>query len=182
MNTFRVSPMCLARCQMLGIKKRQVRQGLAFRSYARKSPHFVDCMGSAKQRHTGTQRAELRRAHQLVPRCVEELIGLRSGLWGKGMVGRDCMKFWVEGDVPWGTGRRRGWRGRQKPHVFQSGSSATLQPESSITLDLSQEAKKWSESSTELWFQEMETRNMHFNMIAIYIWQTLVYCLILFVL
>ena len=63
-----------------GNRKRQVRQGLAFRSYDRKSPHFVGCMGSAVQRHTGTQIAELRRAHQLVPRGVEELIGLRSGL------------------------------------------------------------------------------------------------------
>lgn len=78
MNTFRVSPMCLARCQMLGIEKRQMRQGLAFKwSYASKSPHFVGCMSSEMQRRTGTQTAEMRRVHQLVLRYTEELIGLR---------------------------------------------------------------------------------------------------------
>ena len=78
MNTFRVSPMCLARYQMLGIEKRQMRQGLAFKwNYARKSPHFIGCRSSVMQKRIGTQRAEMRRVHQLVLRYMEELIGLR---------------------------------------------------------------------------------------------------------
>lgn len=34
------------------------------------------------------------------------------------MVGRDSTKLWVEWDVPGGTGRVRGWRGKQKSCVF----------------------------------------------------------------
>ena len=63
---------------MPGLKKRQVRQGPAFKgSYTRKSAHIVGCINSIMQRRTGTRRAEIRHVPQLVLRYTEELIALR---------------------------------------------------------------------------------------------------------
>lgn len=68
----------LGKVPSAGTKKRQVRQGPAFKgSYPRKSAYIVGCISSIIQRRIGTRGAEIRHVPQLVLRYTEELIALR---------------------------------------------------------------------------------------------------------
>lgn len=67
----------LGKVPSAGTKKRQVRQGPAFKgSYTRKSAHVVGCISSIIQRRTGTRGAEIH-VPQLFLRYTEELTALR---------------------------------------------------------------------------------------------------------